>query len=252
MQDRATKKGKLIILSGPSCVGKTPLKKAFANCYPEMYQQMTPLVLYNSRKPRPNEKEGKDFYFRSREELNKLKNNDQYLVIPVHNDIQVIEIAAVTEQITDQNLLYEGNTVIGRVLQSAESLKTIDKISIYISPLTKSEIGDMKRKGHSFFEHTLNKIMRQKLIRRAQKSQIKMTTDTINDIRRRASDAYSELKQAHHFDYIIPNHDGEDSENWDSISWPVGEAANTLDAFVAILENQIPLHIERWDENTVP
>jgi len=47
------RKGRLVILSGPSCVGKSPLAKARARFYPELRKTLHPLVLYNSRDPRP-------------------------------------------------------------------------------------------------------------------------------------------------------------------------------------------------------
>ena len=61
--------GRLVILSGPSCVGKSPLAKALAKFYPELRKQFQSLVLYNSRDPRPGEVDGVDYYFRNREQL---------------------------------------------------------------------------------------------------------------------------------------------------------------------------------------
>jgi guanylate kinase len=45
--------GRLVILSGPSCVGKSPMAKALAKFYPELRKKLQPLVLYNSREARP-------------------------------------------------------------------------------------------------------------------------------------------------------------------------------------------------------
>jgi len=39
-----------------------------------------------------------------------------------------------------------------------------------------------------------------------------------------ASSAYDEVTEAHYFQYVIPNHDGEDSENWDAFYYPLGDA----------------------------
>lgn len=52
------KNGRLIILAGPSCVGKSPLAKALARLYPELSKALQPLILYNSRDARPGEKDG--------------------------------------------------------------------------------------------------------------------------------------------------------------------------------------------------
>src|SRR5215471_7944895 len=56
------RKGRLVILSGPSCVGKSPLAKALAKFYPELRRTLQPLVLYNTRGPRPGEVDGVDYH----------------------------------------------------------------------------------------------------------------------------------------------------------------------------------------------
>ena len=53
--------GRLVVLSGPSCIGKSPLVKALAQFHPDLNEKLRPLVLYNSRSPRPGEKDGEDF-----------------------------------------------------------------------------------------------------------------------------------------------------------------------------------------------
>jgi len=44
--------GRLVILSGPSCVGKSPLRTALAKSYPQVWSRVQKLVLFNSRTPR--------------------------------------------------------------------------------------------------------------------------------------------------------------------------------------------------------
>ena len=39
--------GRLVILSGPSCAGKSPLDRALARCYPELHQRLQKLVHFN-------------------------------------------------------------------------------------------------------------------------------------------------------------------------------------------------------------
>jgi hypothetical protein len=39
-----------------------------------------------------------------------------------------------------------------------------------------------------------------------------------------ASSAYAEMKEAWHFEYVISNHDGEDSDNWEAFYYPIGDA----------------------------
>ena len=58
--------GRLVILSGPSCVGKSPLFACLGKFYSELNKQLHRLVLVNSRDPRPEEIDGVDFHFRTR------------------------------------------------------------------------------------------------------------------------------------------------------------------------------------------
>ena len=69
------KKGMMFVLSSPSGVGKTTLTKKLA----ENNSQFAISISYTTRKPRPNEIDGKDYYFVTREEFDVLiKKNDFY------------------------------------------------------------------------------------------------------------------------------------------------------------------------------
>jgi len=46
---------RLVILTGPSCVGKSPLDRAFGKLYPDLRKGLSKFVLYISRSPRPGE-----------------------------------------------------------------------------------------------------------------------------------------------------------------------------------------------------
>jgi guanylate kinase len=59
----ATPTRRLVILSGPSYVGKSPLKKAMGNFYPQLSSRLRKLVLFNCRAPRPGELDGVDYHF---------------------------------------------------------------------------------------------------------------------------------------------------------------------------------------------
>jgi guanylate kinase len=242
------RQGRLILLCGPSGVGKTPLKKAFIRFYPELYQEMVPLVLINSRQPRPGEIDGIDYFFRTPEQIRSLSSSEQYLFIKVHNDFQALDLHSLFPLLDERDVIFEGNTVIGRVFQTDPRLMKISKLSIFLSPLSMKEILELKAKGENFLREILGKIMRQKLLRRTKNLKLNLSLETINDIKKRADDAYSEIKEAHHFEHIIPLHDGEDSINWYAFPNPVGEAKEALSAFVSIIENEIPPLVEHWDE----
>ena len=69
------KKGMMFVLSSPSGVGKTTLTKKLA----ENDSQFAISISHTTRKPRPNEIDGKDYYFVTQEEFDALiKKNDFY------------------------------------------------------------------------------------------------------------------------------------------------------------------------------
>jgi guanylate kinase len=59
------------------------------------------------------------------------------------------------------------------------------------------------------------------------------------------------MKFAHHFDYVLPNHDGEDSENWDAFPFPIGDARISLLTFANLLEGESPLRTEKWESDLI-
>ena len=59
-------------------------------------------------------------------------------------------------------------------------------------------------------------------------------------------------KEAHHFEYVIPNHDGEDSDNWEAFYYPSGDARRAFLAVVALLRGESPTGVERWEEDLLP
>ena len=94
--------------------------------------------------------------------------------------------------------------------------------------------------------------MRRKLLRRTRRQKIELSLKDLENIERRASSAYYELKEAHYFQYIIPNHDGEDSENWDAFYYPLGDAQIALTSFVALLSGEKPSVAENWGKTLIP
>jgi guanylate kinase len=84
--------GRLIILSGPSCVGKTPLYEALGKFYPELHGIFHRLVLVNSRAPRPGERDGVDYHFRTRAQVEALGSDNRYAVMEVRSDLQALDV----------------------------------------------------------------------------------------------------------------------------------------------------------------
>ena len=243
--------GRLVILSGPSCVGKSPLAKALARFYPELRKRLQPLVLYNSRAPRTGEVDGVDYHFRSREEIENLKAKDHFVVLDVRGDLQALDIQELSASLANGDVFFEGNPFVGRALQTSAALSEVDRLSVFMSPLSRDEILFLKAKSSVSLSDVIADVMRRKLLRRTRRQKGELSLKDLEEIERRASSAYRELKEAQYFQYVIPNHDGEDSENWDAFYYPLGDARVALLAFVALLGRKTPSGVEAWEEDLI-
>lgn len=243
--------GRLVILSGPSCVGKSPLARALGKFYPELRKTLQPLVLYNSRAARPGEIDGADYHFRSREQVDNLKVKEHFVVMDVRGDLQALDLQELSVSLTGGDVFFEGNPFVGRALQTSPALAEVNRLSVFMSPLTRDEILFLKAQPGVSLPEVITDVMRRKLLRRTRRQKSELSLRDLEEIERRASSAYRELQEAHYFQYVIPNHDGEDSENWDAFYYPLGSARVALLAFVSMLEGKIPAVVERWEEKLV-
>jgi guanylate kinase len=245
--------GKLVVLSGPSCVGKSPLAKALARLHPELHRSLMPLVLYNSRSARPGETDGVDYYFRPRQEIEDLRRNDGFVVKDVRGDLQALDLQELRQLLSKGDLFFEGNPFFGGFLLTHPSLAEVNQLSIFMSPVSRAEILFLKAANPAVsLPDLVTDVMRRKLLRRTRRQKGELSLGDLGNIEKRASSAYAELKEAHRFQYIIPNHDGEDSENWDSFYYPLGDARAALDGFVSLLKNEKPSIAERWENDLLP
>ena len=241
-------KRRLIILSGPSCVGKSPLAKALQKFYPELVSSLQPLVLYNSRAPRPGERDGIDYHFRTRSQVEAFRADNRYALLDVRGDLQALDLKEVQSLLTSGNVFFEGNPCVGMTLLTHSRLADISKISIFLSPLSKEELLYLRVPEHKLeLKELVADVMRRKLLRRTRRQKGELSAKDLENIERRAGSAFAELQEAWHFDHVIPNHDGEDSDNWDAFYYPLGDARNSLNAFVALLRGQVPVVAEKWD-----
>ena len=246
------RKGRLVILSGPSCVGKSPLAKALAKFYPELCKTLKPLVLYNSRNTRPGELDGVDYHFRSREQIEKLKAKDHFVVLDVRGDLHGLDLQELSASLAKGDVFFEGNAFVGRALQTSPALAGVNRLSIFMSPLSRDEILFLKAAEPSVsLPDLIADVMRRKLLRRTRRQNGELSLRDLEDIEKRASSAFRELEDAHYFQYVIPNHDGEDSENWDAFYYPLGNARLSLLAFVSLLAGKTPSGVEHWEEGLI-
>jgi len=242
--------GRLVILSGPSCVGKSPLYKCLGKFYPELYAQLHKLVLVNSRDPRPGEIDGVDFHFRTRARVEQLRADDGYAVLEARTDLQALDLQELESSLRRGDVFFEGNPYVARALQTHPRLAHIERLSIFVSPLSKDEITYLKApERHVSLEELLTEIMRRKLLRRTRRQKGELSAADLANVETRASAAYRELQTAWRFQYVIPNHDGEDSDNWEAFYYPIGDARKTLVAFAGLLQGFVQPGVEKWEED---
>jgi guanylate kinase len=243
---RTTEGGRLVILSGPSCVGKSPLRAALARHHADLWNRLQRLVLFNSRAPRPGERDGVDYHFRSRAEIEALRSKTHHAVLEVRGDLQALDVDALKALLDRGDAFFEGNPFVGRLLQTHPLLAGVDRLSMFLSPLSRDEVAYLVQ--HVSLPEFLTDVMRRKLLGRTRRQKGELSLPDLENIEKRARSAYQELTEAWRFQYVIPNHDGEDSDNWEAFYYPIGDARKAVMAVTALLEGVPSPFVERWDE----
>lgn len=243
--------GRLVLLAGPSGVGKTPLAKALGRHFPDAARALRTLVLYNSRAPRPGEEDGADYHFRSRAGIERLRPRRRYALRDVRGDLQALDLEEMRALLEKGDALFEGNPEIAHLLQADRRLADLRRLSVFVAPLSREELVAFRSRAPSLAELVAD-VMRRKLLRRTRRQRGEISLRDLETIERRATSAYGEMKLACGFDHVLPNHDGEDSEHWDAFPFPVGDARLTLLGFRSLLGGEVPPHAEAWDRSLLP
>jgi guanylate kinase len=245
--------GRLVLLCGPSCAGKSPLDRALHRFHPELRGRLHTLVLYTSRAPRPGEKDGRDYHFRTRQQIDSLRTDDRHLVLDVRGDLQAVDLHALHSLLDDGDVFFEGNPFIGSALVSDDLMGAVSKLSVFLSPLSREEILELRDPARNVsLPDLVTELMRRKLLRRTTRQKTHLSAADLATIERRASSAYGEMQLARHFQYVIPNHDGEDSDNWDALYYPLGDARRALLTFAALLREEPAPLAEHWEQSLLP
>jgi guanylate kinase len=234
-------------------VGKSPLKRALARFYPQIWNRVAKLVLFNSRAPRPGERDGEDYHFRTRAQVEALEANPRFAVLDVRGDVQAIDVDELTSLLKRSDVFFEGNPFMGRLLQTHSLFADVNRLSIFLSPLSKDEIVYLTApERHVRLSEFVTDVMRHKLLRRTRRQKGDVSLKDLENIETRASSAFRELQDACHFQYVIPNHDGEDSDHWDAFYYPLGDARQSLEAVVALLNGNVTTRAEHWEDHLLP
>jgi guanylate kinase len=165
----------LIVISGPSGVGKDSVLHAMqARGLPFHF-----VVTTTTRPPRPDEVNGRDYFFVSKEEFARMIDNDEFFEYAiVYKDYK----GNSKKQVRDA--LASGQDVVMRLdVQGAATVRKLAPEAVLIFLTTQSE---------------------QELVGRLKGRK----TDTAEDLGLRIATAQQELKRAKEFDYVIVNADG--------------------------------------------
>lgn len=222
---------RFILLSGPSGEGKTPLRESAATKV-----KFERGILYTSREQRDNEIDGIDYHFRPVDFIKSLKP-PRYIVGPVRNMWQAIDLQEIHELFNKSNMVYvEAYHTLGSKLKKNLYLpQDVIPISVFMSPLSAKEIADLTIGGIDLETH-ITDLTRDKLKFRSDrkgKPYDSLNSNEQRDIEIKAKDAFSELGSACQYDYVLVNHDGEGHSNWKNLS---GDAGRSVEAFIRILK----------------
>jgi guanylate kinase len=169
------RRGLLFVLSSPSGAGKTTLSKRLL----ERETDMVMSVSVTTRKPRPGETDGKDYFFISREQFDEMVNNGELLE---HAEVFGNGYGTPLQKVKD--CIENGKDVLFDIdwqgTQQIHNKMAADLIRVFILPPSAPELKD-------------------RLFRR--------NLDEVSVIKKRMSEASNELSHWDEYDYILVNDD---------------------------------------------
>jgi guanylate kinase len=123
------KKGMMFVLSSPSGVGKTTLTKKIK----ENNSGFKISISHTTRKPRPNEVNGKDYYFVSKQEFNSLIKNNKFFE---HATIFENNYGTLKKPVLE--MISSGTSVLFDIdwqgTQQLKKIKSLSLVTIFILP----------------------------------------------------------------------------------------------------------------------
>jgi guanylate kinase len=149
--DTKSCRGLLFVISGPSGVGKGTLREKVFDIFPDLKYS----VSVNTRPPRKDEIEGKDYYFVTVDEFKKMIKENKFVEWAiVHEDYKGTPIKFLIDE------LQKGRDVLLELdVQGAMQVKKkfLDGIFIFIAPPTWKDLEDRLRKRNTEGEKALGK-----------------------------------------------------------------------------------------------
>ena len=148
------KKGMMFVLTSPSGVGKTTLTKKLA----ENNSQFVISISYTTRKPRPNEINGKDYHFVTSKEFNDLiKKNDFYEYAKIFDNYYGTHKKKVNELLSkEKDVLFD---IDWQGTQQLKKIKDLNIVTIFILPPNIKILKDRLLNRHKGQEKLIGKRM---------------------------------------------------------------------------------------------
>jgi guanylate kinase len=174
------KRGLLIVISGPSGVGKDTVIKRLL----ELDANLKYSVSGTTRKPRPGEKPGENYTFLTREEFEKRVENDEFLEHATYNGNLYGTFRERVEHARDQ-----GRDMVLKIdVQGAEQVRRAmpDAILIFVKAPSEEELRHRQERRGS---------------------------ETPEDLESRRRIAEGEMRRATDFDHVVTNDDVERAVN---------------------------------------
>ncbi len=172
--------GKLVLFSGPSGVGKDTVLDIVLNKNKNLQKSIS----LTTRAIRENETDGKDYYFISNDEFNKMIDNGQVLEFAQYGSNFYGTPKAPIDKWLD-----EGKTVILKIeVQGASKIKELypDSVGIFVLPPSMDELENRLRSRG---------------------------TEDDDDIRKRLDIAREEVKHSTDYDFVVINDDLESASD---------------------------------------
>ena len=162
----------MVILSSPSGVGKTTITKKIQ----QKYQSFKISVSHTTRKPRPNEVDGVDYYFISHEKFKKLISEGKfYEYAKIFDNYYGTLKENVDKMIKKNDIIFD---IDWQGTQQLSKFKNLKLIKIYLIPPNKNEL-------------------KQRLIKRNQ--------DSPEEVERRFKAYDKDIQHWKDYDYIVIN-----------------------------------------------
>ena len=168
------KAGTVFVVSGPSGTGKGTIMERYFEKYPEDNTFLS--VSATTRTPRPIDKEGVTYYFKTKEEFEKLINNDGLL-----EWAQFCDNYYGTPKAPIEKMISEGKNIILEIeVQGGKQVmeKLPDAVGVFVLPPSFKELKD-------------------RLVNR--------NTETEETIQKRLNRAAEEINEINFYDYILIN-----------------------------------------------